>query len=489
MSHNNLISISAKLKEVGRHSVIYGLGSVAQSAAGLILLPTLTGALSKEDFGVYSLILMAGGIASTVFYLGMASALPRSYFDYESEEDRRAVFTTAFVIMLIGALFQILLGYFLAENISILLIGKPGYANAVSLALLGSALGFINTYFFSYLRLLRKSIASVVFSLISFAGSIGLTLYLLEKSPGDLNVPFEAMVYTQAIIALVFLARYVKSAFIFRLKVKEVSNLVHFGVASIIASFGGVLIESLDRIMIQHYMTLSDVGIYSAALRVSMLINVVLIGPFTQVWSPMMLEYRSKANIADLLSRVFSVFMILGGLVVITAALFARDLLPLLIRSGVDSLVISVFLISIFGLLIYGATNFVGAGLFYERKVYLISFAYYGVFFIKVLLGLILIPLLGLIGAALSAIFAYALVPTAIYAIAKKYFSFQIEWGRLGIFLAIASPALTYGFFDDYFPHLGVGIRIVWLLLTFTLIYFKCLTDLERVKIAKFWHG
>lgn len=103
-------SVRDKLKEAGKHSVIYGIGSIAQSAAGLLLLPILTGALSKEDFGVYSLIIMVSTVASAIFYLGMNSALPRSYYDYSTESDRRAVFTTAFVILLAGSLLQTLVG-------------------------------------------------------------------------------------------------------------------------------------------------------------------------------------------------------------------------------------------------------------------------------------------------------------------------------------------------------------------------------------------
>ena len=96
-------SVGSKIREAGRHSIVYGLGTVAQSAVGFLLLPILTGSLTKEDFGVYSLILMASAVASAVFYLGMTSALPRSYFDYESSDERRAVFTTAFLILLVGA--------------------------------------------------------------------------------------------------------------------------------------------------------------------------------------------------------------------------------------------------------------------------------------------------------------------------------------------------------------------------------------------------
>jgi hypothetical protein len=34
-------SVRDKLKEAGKHFVIYGIGSIAQSAAGLLLLPIL----------------------------------------------------------------------------------------------------------------------------------------------------------------------------------------------------------------------------------------------------------------------------------------------------------------------------------------------------------------------------------------------------------------------------------------------------------------
>ncbi len=53
------LSLGAKLTEAGCHSVFNGLGSVAQSAAGFLLLPILTSTLSKDDSGVYSLILIA----------------------------------------------------------------------------------------------------------------------------------------------------------------------------------------------------------------------------------------------------------------------------------------------------------------------------------------------------------------------------------------------------------------------------------------------
>ena len=486
MSEAQTLAIGAKLKEVGRHTIVYGMGSVVQAASSLILLPILTGELTKENFGAYSLILMANGIASSVFYFGMTSSLPRSYFDYESNDERRAVFTTAFIVLFAGALLQSLFGCLFGAEISSLLIGDSQYADAVCYALIGGAIGFMNAYFFAYLRLLRKSIASVLFSIISLVGTISLTLYLLSLHPGSVAVPFEAMLYAQAVIAVFFVLIYGKSAFILRITSKELPNLLHFGVASIVASFGSLLIDSLDRLMIQHFMGLADVGTFSAAMRVSMLINAVLIMPFAQIWSPMMMEYRTKSNVGELFTQVFSVFMMLGGLIVIVGALFATEFLPMLIRSGINSAIVYVFVTCLVGLLLVSATNFVCAGLFYERKVHLLPVVYYSVALLKFLGNLVLIPLLGMVGATLSAFLSYLVLPVAVHALAKQYFSFKIEWGKLSILAVLMLPSLLYGYYSAFYPAANIALRLIWLLVTLYMIYKLCLTQIEQLSVKAF---
>lgn len=484
MSEAQSLSIGEKIKEAGLHSIIYGLGSIAQSAITLLLLPILTGALSKDDFGAYSMVVMANAIASAVFYLGITSALPRSYFDYESDIDRRSVFTTAFLVLLSGAILQVVIGVIYATNISILLTSSPIYGDAVAWALFGGAIGFINQYFFAYLRILRKSIASVVFSLFSLIGTIGLTMVFLSSNPAGVIVPFEAIAYVQIAIAGIFLFIYSKAVFIWKINTEELPKMLHFGIAAIVASFGQMLLEWLDRLIIEHYMTLSDVGVYSAAFRVGILINIILVLPFTQVWTPMMMEYRNKSNIRELFSCVFSYFMIIGGILVIASSLFSQELLSLLIRSGVDQVTIDIFILVVFGALVFSAVNFFGAGLFYERKVYRLSYVYYGVAIIKGALNVIIIPLLGLFGAAISAMVAYVLAPIGVYYIAKTYFYFDIEWFRLRVLLLIMLPTILYVLSGGEVYHISYTVRIVWLLFNVWLIYMFCFSSTER-KIIK----
>jgi len=450
------------------------------------MLPILTGHLSKNDFGVYSLVTMITTIASAVLYLGMTSALPRSYFDYECKEDRKQIFTTAFLVLIAGALLQSTIAYLYSSEIALVFLGDLNYGSSVSWALFGGALTFINQFFFTYLRLLRKSLASVVFSLFSLIATIFLTLYFLDLAPGNLSAPFKAITFAQLIIALVFVLFYGSSAFVFKIKTVELPNLFHFGAASIVASFGHMLLEWLDRLIINYHMTLADVGDYSAAFRVGMLVNVVLVVPLTQIWSPMMLEYRNKKNIEELFSLVFSLFIIFGGVVIIFSALFAQDLLPLLVRYSVDQQMVVIFLITAIGVLIYGTTNFVAAGLIYERKIYRLASVYYLVSTIKLLANLSLIPIFGLVGASVAYLLTSTLIPVGVYLFAKKYFVFHVPWWRVQSLTLIVAPALVYAFWGAFHYTVGLTEKLLWLTTSLVLIYCLCFSKAERSSVKRF---
>lgn len=170
----------------------------------------------------------------------------------------------------------------------------------------------------------------------------------------------------------------------------------------------------------------------------------------------------------------------LGGLIILVSALFASEFLTLLIRSGVSSDTVVVFLLGMLGLLVFSTVNFFSAGLFYERKVHLLPIAYYGVVLIKFAVGILLIPLFGLVGAAISALFSYCALPYVIRAMSKKYFSFRVEWKRLFVFSVISAPALLYGLLFSTLQSVSFVIRLVWLFVSVWLIYWACFSAGER---------
>ena len=92
-------------------------------------------------------------------------------------------------------------------------------------------------------------------------------------------------------------------------------------------------------------------------------------------------------------------------------------------------------------ILFTGLTTIVLAGIFYERKIYLLPFIYYSLAVIKVTINLATIPYYGIMAAAMATLASSIILPYLAYSISKKYFSFEIEWSRLIKFsLAISIP-------------------------------------------------
>ncbi len=478
---------SYPLRKIAKDSLIYGVGSVAQSSLGFLLLPVLTGQLSRDDFGAYSLIMLICSAASAIFYFGITSALPRSYFDYPEGEQRKAIYTTGLCILLVGAILQTAIGIWLSSDLALLLLHQESaiYSESIAWALLGGALIFINQYLLTYLRLLGYSLSFVVLNILGMILGIVLTLWLLEVRNQSLTAPFEAIVYSQAITITAFLAMYGKNAITLHLSYIELKHMLYFGLSAVIASFGAILMEQADRIIIQNFLSLADVGLYSAIVKVSSLVNIVLILPFTQMWSPMMMEHRKSHNIKKLTSNMLSYFLFAGTLLITLVTLFTQDLLTTLIHYEINQKFFLVFLILALSNLLLGTTNIIAAGIFYERKIYLFPIVYYSIAVLKIGLNLLLIPRFGIIAAAACTLFTSTLLPTIIYILASRYFWFPIEWLRL-LKLALVIGLLTgYIIINIFIPNLATHwiLKPLILFLIITILTTSFLSKSERDSI------
>lgn len=449
-------SLGAKIREVGVHSLIYGFGSVAQSAVQFLLIPVLTASLATSEFGAYSLIQMASVVAGGVFYLGMTSALPRSYFDYPDEGDRRSVFTTAFLLLLAGGLAQIALGTIGGRWISRALLQTDRYSAEIYWAFLGSALSFVNQFFFTYLRFLRRSVASIMLSLLALAGSLGVSLVLLQRHPQDLTAPFRGIAIAQLMVAAVFLVLFGRRAFTASIKRREVGILLRFGIPAVISSFAAMSIDWVDRIFIQKMLTSADVGVYSVGYKLGSIVNTLLVIPFAQIWNPMMIEYRSHANVQEFFSRIVSYYFLASSAILVTACLFARVALPIVARSESYLAAAPVILLVMTGYLLNGSANILAAGLIYERRISRIAVIYYAIAALNIALNFFFIPRFGITGAAVTSLLTYALMPAVIYLDSSQYFPIHFETWRLARIAAIAAGALVFGLFID--PRVAIGL-------------------------------
>src|SRR3954451_17929984 len=83
-----------RLKELLRHSAIYGVGSIIARVLGVLLLPLYTRYLSPSDYGQIETLVALSAVLTALVAQGMKSAFFRFYFDSAKPERGHLVVRT-----------------------------------------------------------------------------------------------------------------------------------------------------------------------------------------------------------------------------------------------------------------------------------------------------------------------------------------------------------------------------------------------------------
>jgi O-antigen/teichoic acid export membrane protein len=472
--NSNDTSLVAKIRELGGHYLIYGFGSIAQSAVGILFIPLFTAHFSTAEYGVFSLLTVTGTIVGGFFYLGVTSALPRSYFDYEDEFDRKRCFSTTFILLSFGAIAQVGLGFFAKDALSQLLFGNEEYAFLVWMALVSSAMGFVGNLFLVYLRLLRLSMPVMVTGVVVLVLNLAVVYYLVAVMEMGVGGAVIGQLGVQAALVAGFIIYLAPRALTFNILKDEIPLQLKFGIGAVFASIAGLSIQWSGQFFVNEYAGVSEVGIFSLGARLASVANILLIVPMMQIWSPMMMEYRTHKDCDEMFTEVVFYYWLIGLFIVLGAAVFVTDALSLIVSNDdyMESAALTPLLM--LGVVCYGMVNFTAAGLHFERRLFKLSKVYYVAAVINLIMSFLLIPTYGLWGAVWVNLFISVVAPFSIYLSAREYF--KIEFGLFRLFkVAVIAGVLVFTdhivIIDNLLPRLLVKSFFIFLFPCFIYLF------------------
>lgn len=463
-------SLSDKIREAGSHTLIYGLGAAVQTLLGFILIPLYTRYYTPEIYGVLSLVVLCGSLAGVVFYLGASSALSRSYYDYTDEAERKKVCTTALLLILSGAAAQVLLGYFLRERLSMLLFGSTKYALHINLALVSSALNFTNNLFYLILRFERKSKQVILINLVTLGSGAALIIWMLTGLKLGVMAPILGEAINQ-FLAFGLLIYFTRKSFAWGYSKSEIKIQLHYGIPTLLSGLLLYLLTATDRLLINKWLSLSEVGIYALGCKIGMAIQPLLINPFSQIWAPMRMQYRQDRNFAELYRVILTYYFAVGILFAAAVSLFAQDILVWFSGRPEYYIAYQIVPIIVVAYLIYGAINIIDFGVALSRRMIYHVYAFGAALLLDVGLNWLLLPRYGYRAAALVLLLTFLFLTTVVFFVSQRLYRVQYEGRRLlalaGSGLAIVliglQPAVPAGWLSvAYKICLLVGLLVGW---------------------------
>lgn len=420
-------------------SAVYGLGGVASQALTVFLVPIYARTLGTDGYGVVAVVNATLSLSAMLATLALPQAFFRSYLkEADSDAERSEVMAVFYSLrILVSAAF---LGLFLLASLPLTLLLFGGSASELPVvALIGPIVFFdtLNLVPLSFLRAQRRPLAytvvsftrAILGSLLIIGFVVGLDLGVLGVVLGSLGSALVAATLGILIVLRIWTIR-------LRWNGALVRHMLAFSLPLVPASIAGWGLNLSDRYVVRAVDGFSAAGIYSSGYTAGLVITAVAVAPFTLAWGAAYWEIARTADAPRVFSRVMTIYMVVGCFMALGLAVIGTDAIRILLGSDFeDARYVVPF--SAFSGVLYGAYNIGQTGLNLESKTKWVPVTMGAAAIGNVILNLLLVPLLGFMGAAVATIISYAQLAISSGAVSQRYYRVPWDYPRiLAAFLA-----------------------------------------------------
>src|SRR6476661_6651470 len=418
-----------RLRELLRHSAIYGLGSIVARVLGVLLLPLYTRYLSPSDYG----------LIETLVAQGMKSAFFRFYFDSAEPERRHLVVRTAFWYVMLASTAVTALGIALASQVSWLLFGTHGHRGLVTAAFIGFWAALNYEQMTSLFRVEQRSTAYVTATLANVAITIAATILLVvvfHKGPLGVLVGN----FTGTLIVYAALLLYSRHALGLQFDRALYRAMNRFGLPLVPSAVALWLTNFSDRFFLIKLADAHEVGLYSIGVRIASAI-VLLLTAFRMAWPAFAYSIEDDREAQRTYSFVLTYVVYVCCWLALALGLLAPWIVRLITTEPFYPAQNVVAPLP-FGVAAFGAYVVVQIGTGRARQTrsnWVVSGA---AAVVNLTLNFALIPEYGRMGAAIATVVAYTLLFRGMAWRAQQVFPVPYQWRRVAT-LAVAAVGLT----------------------------------------------
>ncbi len=472
------------LKKLASQTIVYGLSSILGRFVNYLLVPFYTSIFIPEEYGIITEIYAYLAFLNVVYVFGMETTFFR-FSSLESKEDHfnkiqsfLLIFTS--VLSLVLLLFSPNLNQILGYQI------KPMIIPIAILILWSDSLVAIP---FAKLRKLEKPMRFAMIKLANIYINVIFNLFFLLALP--ILVEIKGLGFLKAIynpnfnIEYVFLSNLFSNLITFFLTLPFWKNFtitinkesfqkyLKYAAPLMVMGLAGMVNEVIDRILLKELLpnnfyngksSLWAVGVYGSCYKLSIFMSLA-IQAFRFAAEPFFFAKAKDKNAPDLYAKIMLGFVAVCTIIFLAVSLNLDYLQYLLIktdfRKGIH--VVPILLVANLFLGIY-----YNLSIWYKlsNKTYMGMYISIGGMLITLIANWILIPKLGIHGAAWATLICYCSMAFTSYLLGQRYYFVPYKIVKI-MFLILLSVAIFY-FSQKYFNQF---IFIRFLILTLYTIF------------------
>jgi len=445
---------------LAKQTGIYTIGEIAPRIISFFLLPIYTNYLSPSDYGIIN---YTNSIVVFLYVLGalsLNSYVLRFYYGIKKEKEKKELIGNiylfiGFINFLILAIAWLIVPLII-EKYNVKIPWKPYF----QLALINNFLDGFSIIPLVFYRVKQKAKIFVKLSLgralLQFLFTFFLIVVLKKGIIGNyLGKFFSVFIY----VFIYWIV--IKKEAILNINIKQIKEGLKFSLPLIPGALAFLILNISDRIILERYVSLFDIGIYSVAYTLAFALNMIIQSGYKAI-EPEFYKRFQQPGFFHFAKKIQSNFLFMIFTLAMFLTLFSQEIFKIMTSDDYfrGYLLVPVIII---GALMSGQNIIFQTILTAEKKTKIVGFTSLIGAGINLTVNLLLIPLWGIYAAAISSSISYCFMN--IYSFSRMDFpnkSLKSEIIALILFIAI-----TISIFFGFNVQLSVSIFLLKIAICF----------------------
>ena len=306
-----------------KNTTIYALGDIVPRLIGFISLPILTRYLTPSDYGIVNYVNTLNTFLLALGFLSVNTYFLVFYYRCKTSEEQKKLLgnLSAFVILLNSVIVIILL--FFGKYFFNALGSNIDFYPYIVIAILTNFFNLFSILPAALFRVLEKpmplTILNVSRGVIAFILTLILVIYFDYTALGVLY----ANLIVNFVFAFVFLYM-VRNHVIWNLHFKQIKKVLAFTLPLVPGSIAYYLTTISDRILIDKYLSLNDLGIYSVAATLALILNIFSFGAY-KAFEPFIFKNWGSDKFISIFENIRNSFVYVLLIGVLCLSVFSKE--------------------------------------------------------------------------------------------------------------------------------------------------------------------
>jgi O-antigen/teichoic acid export membrane protein len=435
-------------------AIWYTVGSFILKGVNFFTVPIFVKLLTTSDMGKVTIYSTWGAIGAILVGLGIegtvgsakANLKDDEYTEYLSSVLILGTFSFS-IIFILGLLFK---------DVLVELMGMD--TNLIVILLIQSFFSFVISFVLSTYTFARNHKAYLSISFLSTILNIVLSISIILSINND---KYLGRIYGWAISTVIIgLILYVKVIF----KGKTYINLRYWKFCLPIAlplifhNLSHLLLNQADILMLEKFTNESTVGIYGVIYMIGSIINIVQIA-INGAWVPWYYELLKSGNNKEIEEKSGK-YIIVFTLFTVMFILGVPEVIKIFANEDYWSTIPLVYIVVVGYYFVYLYT-FPANFQFYKKQTKFIALGTITAAATNIVFNYILIPYMGMYGAAIATMISYILLFSMHFIIVRykfKHKDFPFKYNLYGIGIVIFTWGISYVFLNNFIIRWGIII-------------------------------